>query len=75
MDKRCMQSPNQAEFTLCGDAFDAFDSGDADEPIVMAKPGQTITCEDCRLIISEVKRVRQWVAPKDADEPTHTERK
>lgn len=45
-----------AEYTLCGMAFDAHESGDADEPIVMAKRGEIVTCEDCRGVIKYVKR-------------------
>lgn len=41
---------------LCGYAFDAFDSGDAEGPIVEAKPGETVTCPDCRRVIDYMRR-------------------
>jgi hypothetical protein len=44
------------EYTLCGDAFDAFESGDADEPIVFANAGQVVTCTECRRAIDYVRK-------------------
>lgn len=46
----------QPEFTLCGMAFDAFETGDADGPIVFSKPGERVTCEDCLHVIAEIYR-------------------
>lgn len=43
------------EFTACGMAFDAYDSGDADEPIVFVKGKETVTCQDCRDVIDYFK--------------------
>ena len=43
------------EYTLCGDAFDAYESGDSDAPIVIAKMNQTVTCPKCRNVIVWVK--------------------
>jgi hypothetical protein len=40
------------EYTVCGLAFDAYDSGDAAEPVVMAEEGQVYTCENCRRVIA-----------------------
>lgn len=51
------------EFTLCGIAFDAHDSGDADEPAVFAVTGQTVDCEDCRRIIDYVKSFKRYRQP------------
>lgn len=49
-------APNQGEeFSLCGLAFDAFESGDADEPVEFAKSGQKITCEECRDVIQKIR--------------------
>lgn len=53
------------EFTLCGIAFDAHDSGDADEPVVFANPGQAVDCEDCRRIIDYVKSFKRYRQPGD----------
>lgn len=44
------------EFTMCGMAFDAFESGDADAPIVFAERGETVTCKDCRDAIDHVRK-------------------
>jgi len=38
----------EQEHSLCGMAFDAFESGDSDEEIVFAKSGDMVTCEDCK---------------------------
>lgn len=51
------------EFTLCGDAFDAFESGDADEPVHFAAPGQLISCPKCREVINHCKAVKHWKEP------------
>lgn len=53
------------EFTLCGIAFDAHDSGDVDEPVVFAAPGQTVDCEDCRIVIDYVKSFKRYCQPGD----------
>lgn len=62
--RRCAQNPLQAEFSLCGNAFDAFDSGDADEPHEIANAGQVINCEDCCRAIREVKAMRNTLRPR-----------
>jgi hypothetical protein len=43
------------EHSLCGLAFDAFDTGDYEEPVVFAKTGQRVTCERCREHIDWVR--------------------
>lgn len=43
------------EFTLCGLAFDAFDSGDCDSPIVFAQIGERVTCDYCIRVIEDVR--------------------
>lgn len=56
--------PSQGgEFTICGIAFDAFDSGDVDEPTRFASPGETITCPECRKVIAYFKSIRHWKEP------------
>lgn len=62
--RRCAQNPMQAEFSLCGDAFDAFASGDAEEPHEIAGPGQTINCEDCCRAVREIKSMRNPLKPR-----------
>ena len=44
------------EYTLCGLAVDAFESGDHHESIVFAKHRETVTCEDCRRAIDHARR-------------------
>jgi hypothetical protein len=52
-----IHAPSAAvEFVLCGFAFDAYDSGDADEPIIEAKPGETVTCPECRAVIDYMRK-------------------
>lgn len=43
------------EFMLCGLAFDAFDSGDAEEPVRWTAPRQIVTCEQCRQVLDHVR--------------------
>jgi hypothetical protein len=52
------------EFTICGMAFDAFDSGHTDEQIVFAEPGQIVTCIECRREIAWCKRYIGYKEPK-----------
>ena len=53
--KICAVMPMQAEYSLCGDAFDAPDTEDDVEPFELAKPGNVVTCEKCRDIIREIR--------------------
>lgn len=43
------------EFTLCGLACDAHESGDHDEPVVSAKPGELVTCHECRQVLDRIR--------------------
>jgi len=43
-----------AEHSLCGIAFDAFDSGDLDEREVYAARGRPVTCAMCLQMIEHV---------------------
>lgn len=55
MTRVCGQSPEQEEYSLCGDAFDAaMSEGDPDLEFVIAAPGQRITCEVCLRHIGEI---------------------
>jgi hypothetical protein len=51
------------EFTICGIAFDAHESGDVDEEVVFADPGQLVTCEDCRRTIAFIKQFKRYRQP------------
>lgn len=59
----CMHNPGHSEYSLCGDAFDAFDSGDKDEPIIIGKSGDRITCEQCLSIIATCKSIKDRRIP------------
>lgn len=52
------------EFSLCGDAFDGFDSGDLPGPFAFAKEGQSITCPKCCAAIREIKATRNPLRPR-----------
>ena len=45
------------EHSLCGLAFDAFETGDHEEPVVFAKRGEMVTCVSCR---AELDHVREF---------------
>lgn len=61
----------EQEHSLCGMAFDAYDSGDSDEEIIFAGDGETVTCPQCRAhldyIRSHFRRYRYWL-PNNASE-------
>ena len=61
-----LHGEGQQEHSLCGMAFDAFDSGDADEPIIFAKSGEVVTCPECRAELDFVRRCyrKYCYAPK-----------
>ena len=42
-------------FALCGLALDAYESGDAGEPVGMAEDGEVVTCPACRRVIEHVR--------------------
>lgn len=52
------------EYTACGVAFDAFLTGDADEPIIVAPPGQVATCTECRAVVNYYKSIKAHRAPR-----------
>ncbi|CAA2409827.1 hypothetical protein [Xanthomonas phage Suba] len=52
-----------SEFTICGIAFDAHDSGDYDRTIEFAQPGEVITCPECRKVIAYFKSIKHWKEP------------
>ena len=51
-----VHAPGRLEHTLCGFAPEAFESGDSEEPIVFAAPGELITCKTCRAEIDHVRK-------------------
>lgn len=56
------------EFTMCGMAFDAHWTGDSDEVIVMAAPGELVTCADCRRAIDHARTFARYRAANQAAE-------
>lgn len=54
-DEEKVHAPGRMEHALCGLSFDAHQSGDADEPVVFAMPGELVTCNLCRLEIDHVR--------------------
>lgn len=56
--KHALSPAGGGEFTVCGMAFDAHDSGDHDEPIVFAGVGEVVTCEECRRIVIEFRSIK-----------------
>lgn len=54
------------EFTMCGVAFDAFDSGGVEEEIIFAEPGDLITCPACREVIAFYRTVRRNRQPNES---------
>lgn len=55
--RRCAEHPLQPEFSLCGDAFDIYETeGDDAEPFAFVKRGQTVTCDNCRDAITKLRR-------------------
>lgn len=53
-------SQNNAEYTLCGLAFDLGDVDDGEVDPIFAQRGDLITCEQCREIITYAKTIKRW---------------
>jgi len=54
-----LMSPTQAgEFTLCGDAFDAYSSEDAPELQFKTTSKRVVTCRKCAAIIEACRGVK-----------------
>ena len=66
-NRRCAESPINAEFSLCGIAFDAYHE-DADAAYDVASPTDSITCPRCCQIISTVKAMRNRLRPRKGDD-------
>jgi hypothetical protein len=59
------------EFTLCGDACDAYSSEDAPERKFMPTQSHTVTCPKCAEVVMACKGVR--VAPNEQAHPLGTD--
>lgn len=66
--RQCVINPISAEFSLCGDAFDAYDSGDAEEEHEIVGAGGVVTCQQCCTIISEIKAAKYKLRPRKDSE-------
>lgn len=54
-DFKGLHAHGRLERTLCGFAPEAFESGDSEQPIVFAEPGQVVTCRICRAEIDHIR--------------------
>jgi hypothetical protein len=45
----------QGEHSLCGLAFDAYETGDVDDPVIFATAGGLVTCPECRALINYIR--------------------
>jgi len=54
---------NGVEFTMCGDAFDAYGSEDAPEREFMGTRQRTVTCEKCADVVLACRGVRVRLGP------------
>lgn len=54
--KICAHNPVNAEFSLCGVAFDAAETeNEVDAKYVLAtEAGESVSCGDCKLVINEI---------------------
>ena len=64
MKRKCAQNSVNAEFTICGDAFDAFETGDADEEHECAGPGGVVNCPSCCAIIRDLRDMKYKLRPR-----------
>lgn len=54
--KRCAENSANAEYSLCGVAYDAPDDYMCQaEPFRFAMPGESVTCEDCKTAIRTIR--------------------
>jgi len=65
-NRRCVESPINAEYSLCGIAFDAH-YDDPDAAFDVAGPAESITCPQCCIIIRTAKAMRNPLRPRRGD--------
>lgn len=46
------------EYSVCGLAIDAYESGDESEPVLFANAGEVVTCRLCREIVGEIRQMK-----------------
>ena len=64
MVRVCAQSAVNGEFTLCGDAFDSFATGYAEEEHNCAGRGEVVNCPKCCRIIQNIRNMRYQLRPR-----------
>lgn len=52
------------DYTACGMASDACESGDEDEMVLFAKPGEVATCPKCQGVVDYFKSIKRYREPK-----------
>lgn len=51
----CAHNPAQAEYSLCGMAFDAYASGDAEtEHVIATDVCKNVNCDECKRILADL---------------------
>lgn len=63
------QNPAYTEYTVCGLAYDAHESGDYNEPVLFAEDGAPVTCPKCREVVTEVRRIKLGRIPRGEVKP------
>lgn len=66
MTTKHASDPAFSEYTVCGLAYDAHESGDHDEQVLFAEDGEPVTCLKCREVVTEVRRIKLGRLPWEA---------
>lgn len=64
--KHAHNPAGDGEFTMCGLAFDAHRTGDHDEDIAFVGAGEAVTCQECRRVVLEVRKIKLGRMPSNA---------
>ena len=56
--KHAHNPAGDGEFTMCGLAFDAHSVGDHENEIVFAGADESVTCQECRRVVLEVRKIK-----------------
>lgn len=64
MMRVCAQNAVNGEYTLCGDAFDAFVTNFAEDEHSCAGRGEVITCPKCCQVIQGIRDMRYRLKPR-----------
>jgi len=59
MEKTHAQSPvGGGEYSICGIACDAYESGDVETEIRFAAEGEPVTCKECRRAVIQIRKIK-----------------